>query len=490
MPVPAAIVKRRLNFGMDDAVPSVEHLQSTPRGSRFPRAAHGSQARASVGTPHLDSYRTDFEDGLAQPAPSKPLEPTRRQEANKSVTMSSAAAQSLDIPAPRRNGTLIQHAPESMGDIEDHPMDDSIQLVQYGDDDGFEDGNGHEPALTSASQYESATTKAKMNPAKALQQDTTAPQATAFAVKKGQGQAPKPRTIKPRAPKSRALVYNELREVGLDEGENPRPRKRSRKSPDEAASASRQDSATQAMPSGKENELPERSKTEPWTRDEGRANNALEDPFSPDIVEGDSLQSGPAAGTEIQEADQPQHRWTQGTPEQPPKESLHEHGSPLFLDDDLSDDLQKEGDEEDDDSAQIDPRLLEISKAQRAAQMDRGSQQREESTVPEAQMQRPKAANASNNRKRRDASAAKSGQPTAAATSDAQTKRGRGRPRGSKNKPKVVKVPFDEELEPWEDEPGIINGPVKIWDEELGSSLDYLVEDGTSLTCHGTFSPP
>ncbi|KAI9834484.1 MAG: hypothetical protein M1826_002638 [Phylliscum demangeonii] len=59
-------------------------------------------------------------------------------------------------------------------------------------------------------------------------------------------------------------------------------------------------------------------------------------------------------------------------------------------------------------------------------------------------------------------------------------KRGRGRPKGSKNKPKergaTASAP-PPATEPWETEPGIVNGPVKLWDSELQSSLDYFIED-------------
>ncbi|KAI9788778.1 MAG: hypothetical protein M1816_006559 [Peltula sp. TS41687] len=66
-------------------------------------------------------------------------------------------------------------------------------------------------------------------------------------------------------------------------------------------------------------------------------------------------------------------------------------------------------------------------------------------------------------------------------------KRGRGRPKGSKNKPKPGIISQSgqasssssriDALEPWEEDPGIITGAVRLWDTELESSLDYLVEE-------------
>ena len=58
-------------------------------------------------------------------------------------------------------------------------------------------------------------------------------------------------------------------------------------------------------------------------------------------------------------------------------------------------------------------------------------------------------------------------------------KRGRGRPKGAKNKPKPFSANLPTEpIEPWEAELGIIHGAVRLWDQELENSLDYLVEDG------------
>ena len=67
-------------------------------------------------------------------------------------------------------------------------------------------------------------------------------------------------------------------------------------------------------------------------------------------------------------------------------------------------------------------------------------------------------------------------------------KRARGRPRGSKNKaePKA-KTPADtvvveeDDKEPWEEEPGIINGYVRQWDEELATGVDDVVAAGPYL---------
>ncbi len=66
-------------------------------------------------------------------------------------------------------------------------------------------------------------------------------------------------------------------------------------------------------------------------------------------------------------------------------------------------------------------------------------------------------------------------------------KRKRGRPKGSKNKPKnpAIKTNGDDRVEAWEDDPGVVNGPVKLWDPELESSLDYLVEDGECQVYRG-----
>ncbi|KAI9849414.1 MAG: hypothetical protein M1838_000157 [Thelocarpon superellum] len=53
-------------------------------------------------------------------------------------------------------------------------------------------------------------------------------------------------------------------------------------------------------------------------------------------------------------------------------------------------------------------------------------------------------------------------------------KRGRGRPKGSKNKPKP---PIEQEpLEPWEEEPGIITAPVTEWDPDASVLDPEVVE--------------
>ena len=68
----------------------------------------------------------------------------------------------------------------------------------------------------------------------------------------------------------------------------------------------------------------------------------------------------------------------------------------------------------------------------------------------------------------------------AAAAKANKAKRGRGRPKGARNKPKSYLIPEDEKREPWEEDPGVVSGPVRLWDHEMEDSLDYLVEDGES----------
>ena len=72
---------------------------------------------------------------------------------------------------------------------------------------------------------------------------------------------------------------------------------------------------------------------------------------------------------------------------------------------------------------------------------------------------------------------AKAKAAAAAAAAD-KVKRGRGRPKGARNKPKPYLIPEDEKREPWEEDPGVVGGPVRLWDHELEDGLDYLVEDG------------
>lgn len=407
---------------------------------------------------------------------------------------------------------LTRHATEqNANDVDD--MDDSMQLVQYDDDRGEQDNqistNDHLPSPgnipygqddpESDRDYVPTPGVTPFRPAsnkpQAIQHQTSeSPAHTTFPMKRGRG----------RPPKARTLVYQDFRDSDLEDDQS-RPRKVIRNDQDSYLSASEGNAFSKPIPTSLDlnarlsmNESG--MSITPQKRGPGRPRKIRFDGSTP-VVGGSSSQ--PLRGDNTDNNGQVVKR-KRGRPRKSDSVSnttpmvVTSQGSQWVhgdirghtvideewsngvrwsrLDDhhpDLNQRMERHSDP-------IDPVLLG-SLHRRDIPPNDITYSRGSSLIPTISQPPPSPLP----------------QATTMTTTEnpAPLKRGRGRPKGSKNKPKHGSSQPGQPssrvdpLEPWEEDPGIITGAVRLWDSELESSLDYLVEEGRFVSPHSPLFP-
>lgn len=566
-PHPSPAVRRRLNFSEDTASPSVPPVRSS-RLSESPRRIPISPPKFS----NADHVSEEGEDGRPEisqrggpvvPSPRSSSEArTDQQYGADGFTFTRNGVGERAGQTGRGEGNVFQRehdvGPEA-GEFDD--MDDSIQLVQYENHAVFDAPNQHNYTNQAIPTPRAVPPRPLTESRRATdQQDIASPRATTFAVKRGRGRPPKPRT----------LVYRDFRDSD-PEDEGGRPRKVTRHEDSSyprdpygsSAVSSLQDPFARMMSTDKSTALvdgasgitPKRGPGRPRKVRDGQSDSTpitgihSTQASHQNSASGDTPKRGPGRPRKVREGEsgstpvtgmlstQASHengasgitpkrgpgrprKVREGELDSTPVTGMHSTqvsrenginrgqvvkrgpGRPRKTEslsnsvaavlrgewqragrEGMTDDRMDQG-SVDEHYGPVDPVLLAESRRERTV-----GNATDEHEIPQRRNDPPPRPMVTTT-----TAAAAAAAITTNSEANGPPKRGRGRPKGSKNKPKFFNHPGgigysgvpssssaaaanDGLPEPWEEEPGIFSGAVKLWDADLESSLDYLVED-------------
>ena len=522
-PCPSPAVRRRLNFSAENASPSLEHLRLSPTRRHYVAGASQSASKKPL---YGRDRSEDIHDGRAH-ATSPRLTSDPITDGGYDVPRFEPEAENhrRDVPNEKERAGDLQQAPPNKAITQDlDDWDDSMQLVQYDDYQLDDRPNNDVPAVNRIPTPRAVPVRQRLERSPTLDVDILSPLATTFAVKIGRGRPPKPRK----------LVSHDLTDSDVDEEreEDHRPRKLLRDDQNnhgplrdrylENPVALGRKPNTRTMPASKNiTAFDDQATFVSSKRGPGRPKKVRESEVQTSMQSSGgngafgTPKRGPGRPRKVPESSsdvRPGIGWSNGVNTSTPKRGP---GGPKKVQPDALDMGYARAEPtqvslgDGTDNIQVvkrkrgRPRKSESMTAEDSATLENEWRNVREYTEDDLDRRIERGGpidpillghsyggsignglnNVSTFKQREESTVPKISQQLVTAPAEVPVKRGRGRPKGSKNKPKfksddAAMMPVEERTEPWEEDPGVVNGAVKLWDQELESSLDYLVEDG------------